>query len=1244
MMKRFFASGGAVVMAAALFVLVGCSNPDGGGSGTPVLVSISVETTKSVYLQGEDLSLDTIRVTGTYSDAGTQPLVISAGNITGYHKNEARSQLLTVTVEGKSATFTVTVTADPNTAKATLSAALDEALDKIAAIAVSGDGSDVPQGVKWVTPEQKAALDEAVETARELVAADDVVVEDIVAALEALQTASEELLALAEEQTGTATPVNALSPVISAQPQDAAYTVGQTATALSVTAASPDGGVLSYQWHSASSDGDWTAISGATGPGYTPPTDTAGALSYYALITNTRNDVSGAKTASTSSNPATVTVTPTEVINAQAPVISAQPQDAAYTVGQTATALSVTATVSDGGVLSYQWHSATPGGDWAEISGATGSSHTPSTAAEGAISYYVRITNTNNTASGAKTGWTSSGMATITVTLTEVINAETPVINTQPQNASYTVGQTAAALSVTASASDGGVLSFQWHRRTDSNAEWTEISGATGPGYTPSTAAEGAVSYYARVTNTKNDVNGAKTASASSNPATVTVTVVNAEAPVISVQPQSAAYKLGDTATALSVTATVGDGGTLSYQWHSDSGGWKAIPGATGASHTPSTAAGGVVSYYVRVTSVNNAASGTKTATKDSDTATVAVTVDAQEPVISVQPQNADYAVDGAATALSVTAAVSDGGVLSYQWHEYGSGWTAITNETGSSYTPPTGAAGTFRYLVKITNTNNAASGTKTAVKDSDVATVTVRVNAQAPLISAQPQDAAYKLGDAATALSVTAAVSDGGILSYQWHSSADNGATWTPIGSVTEASYTPPVNAEGTLSYYVKVANTNNSVDGVKTAATDSRVAKVTVSLVDAEAPVISVQPQSAAYLMGQTATALSVTAAVSDGGILTRRWYSSTDNGLTWTSINNATGSSYLPPTNVEGTVSYYVKITNTNNSASGEKTATTDSDTVAVVITVNAQAPVITAHPQSASYTVVQTAAPLSVSASSPDGGVLSYQWHSSADGGSTWTAIGGATGSSYTPPTNAEGTIAYYVKVINTKAVSGINTATINSNTATITTSLVNALSPVIYAQPLSASYTVGQTAAALFVTADSPDGGVLSYQWHISSDNGSNWSLIGSATDASYIPQAATVGTFRYYVEVVNTNNSAGGIKTASLNSDIATVAVAKASEFSYSLWVNEDDSLISNAPPSLSISKTAQESLAFEAADGLTGLQWSLDSVDINVPRGTAKSIVIEAVNCAVKEYTLGLFAMKGGVPYSINIVFTVNN
>ena len=75
--------------------------------------------------------------------------------------------------------------------------------------------------------------------------------------------------------------------------------------------------------------------------------------------------------------------------------------------------------------------------------------------------------------------------------------------------------------------------------------------------------------------------------------------------------------------------------------------------------------------------------------------------------------------------------------------------------------------------------------------------------------------------------------MSDGGTTSYQWYSNTINSNSGgTLISGATSASYSVPTTTEGTTYYYVVVTNTNNSVNGAKTATVTSGAAKVTVSV----------------------------------------------------------------------------------------------------------------------------------------------------------------------------------------------------------------------------------------------------------------------------------------------------------------------------------------------------------------------------------------------------------------------------
>lgn len=89
--------------------------------------------------------------------------------------------------------------------------------------------------------------------------------------------------------------------------------------------------------------------------------------------------------------------------------------------------------------------------------------------------------------------------------------------------------------------------------------------------------------------------------------------------------------------------------------------------------------------------------------------------------------------------------------------------------------------------------------------------------------------------------------------------------------------------------------------------------------------------------YTQNAAATALTIAASVSDSGTLSYQWYSNTTNSTEDGTAVGTDSASYTPPTTATGTTYYYCVVTNTNNSVSGTKTATTTS--AIAKITVNA-----------------------------------------------------------------------------------------------------------------------------------------------------------------------------------------------------------------------------------------------------------------------------------------------------------------
>jgi len=147
---------------------------------------------------------------------------------------------------------------------------------------------------------------------------------------------------------------------------------------------------------------------------------------------------------------------------------------------------------------------------------------------------------------------------------------------------------------------------------------------------------------------------------------------------------------------------------------------------------------------------------------------------------------------------------------------------------SGLSYNDEGLSVGAYYYRVEASN--SAGRGAASETVQAAVTLEIVTVNAATPVISEHPIGGVYSQGDTATALSVQAGVSDGGVLSYQWYSNTVNSNTGGTLVSSASA-YTPSTSTVGTLYYYAVVTNTNNSVNGNKTATAVSDVAAVVVN-----------------------------------------------------------------------------------------------------------------------------------------------------------------------------------------------------------------------------------------------------------------------------------------------------------------------------------------------------------------------------------------------------------------------------
>ena len=134
-----------------------------------------------------------------------------------------------------------------------------------------------------------------------------------------------------------------------------------------------------------------------------------------------------------------------------------------------------------------------------------------------------------------------------------------PVMTSQPKGKTYTIGDTAEAISVEASISGGGTLSYQWYSNTtDNNSGGAMLDAETNSSYTPDLSAEGVMYYYCVVTSTLNG----ETAEVASDTAKIEVEPAVEEYDVYIYTGQG--YS-NTRITSENAEDVLGDGGTVSY-------------------------------------------------------------------------------------------------------------------------------------------------------------------------------------------------------------------------------------------------------------------------------------------------------------------------------------------------------------------------------------------------------------------------------------------------------------------------------------------------------------------------------------------------------------------------------------------------------------------------------------------------------------------------------------------------------
>ena len=514
-------------------------------------------------------------------------------------------------------------------------------------------------------------------------------------------------------------------------------------------------------------------------------------------------------------------------VDAEAPTITAQPQDANVSVGAPVT-LSVTATVPRG-ELSYQWYSNATNDNTGgtEIGGATGQSYSPSTATLGTVFYYCVVTNTDTAATGAQTATVATRAARVRVSDTSGAwdgQTATPFSGNGTQVDPYLISNGAElaylAQQVNAAANNTPVYSGECFRQTADidlgGHEWTPIGLFAGSTSTPLTHARIFGGIYDGdghvISNLKIDVTYEGDSS-------------NRKAWALFGNLGGVVQDLGVTGVdvrAANTQSTTSNGQTNAY-------------------------VGGIAGYMTADGRIRNSyAQGSLQAiTADSGTNTRA----AAGGVAARTASGSQIVNSYGAVNAQVSFGSRVGGLVGYHEGTFTTSFWDSTRTTngsansgGTGTTTPTGASGRTTAQMKaagFVTELNAGHGTyKEWMADTPGLNdgypihwrIVEIIDALPPQITAQPQSRTVMVGAPAT-LSVTATVPRG-VLSYQWYSNTvDSNSGGTLISGATDSSYTAPTGSVGETYYYCVVTNTDAEAPGVKTASTTSATARIRVT-----------------------------------------------------------------------------------------------------------------------------------------------------------------------------------------------------------------------------------------------------------------------------------------------------------------------------------------------------------------------------------------------------------------------------
>lgn len=838
-------------------------------------------------------------------------------------------------------------------------------------------------------------------------------------------------------------------------------TVGQVLTLGSVD---PAAATYTIQWQRSDSSGtNYTNIPGAT----------AGTYTLTAADYNVR-----VQPVITATGIYTGTLTGSYVqITGRQSIVSIGSITGSTYVGGTVTAGAV---VPSGATVTYQWRRASynyvEGWTYTTISGAT-EYYYNTTAADEDKYLQVIVTGT-----GAYTGTASSTQFGEINSNPYVITAISDITGTSRVGSTLTAGNTTPF---------GASVTYQWLRKAQGAATYSEIMGATSKTYTTQ------ASDYNSVLKVVATGSGGYTGWVESAPTSLIQPGL-----VSSVSPIIGTTVVGHTLVAGTVSPV---GATVSYQWSkSDLTGenFEDIPGATSASYT--LLEGDLGRYFkVRVTGFS-AYTGSATSTATGPAISSSLSLD------SIGAFTGSLNVN---SVLTAGALQPGGATATLQWQR--------ADASGGPFNDIPGATGTTYLLTaddfgKYLQVKAVGSGSYTNTKYSAV---------RGPILpcaitSVGPWSGSLRIGQS---LIAGVPVPPEATVTYLWEINVPYlvfFTRWLDTGVTTNSILLQDLVG----GYYLseEYATVNRPIR-VTITGTGAYSGSFTINIGNilpeiSVTPITSIGTIQGTTTPGQLLTAGSITP-LAAAPTATYQWQRALGPNETFENISGATSSTYSVQSSDMG---YYLRVLATGT---GSYTGT---------VTSSVRGPVISAEqtiPITGISDILYTTVPnltLSAGTVTPLGAEVTYQWYRSnttASGGG-YSPIAGATSSTYTIPVDQ--VIGYYFKLQVTG--SGSYSGTIMSNFTGPVTLSPTALTSV----DIGGIIQVGETLTAVNLL---PAGATATYQWQVFTGASGVYADIPGATSSSYTLQP---NQYNYYMKVIATGS---GAYTGQVSAQTDTVVV-----------------------------------------------------------------------------------------------------